>query len=152
MNVFTLVLALAVFSGSPNTGAVSSGLQTYCPAENGQSHRLALNLANAPSYSASRSRLGIAATMSVAVLTDAADGAKCQQMLSYATQQAQAVGGSLSGTTTVFYRAGAYYFAIVTKSPPPAQTPPNGYLHVRTGFTLVHVFDSSLRPLGGAAL
>ena len=150
MIVLTLLLALAAAGG--HTVAASSVLPPSCPAENAQSHRLALNLASAPSYAASRARLGIPATTSVAVLTDATDAAKCQQMLSYATQQAQAVGGSLTGTTTVFYRAGAYYFAIVTAPAPAGQTPPPGYLHVRLGFTLVHVFDNSLHAVGGAAL
>jgi hypothetical protein len=153
MTIVLLAAALSDGRSEPSARtAVAGSTALSCPAENGQSHRLAVRLANDPAYVNVRARVGIAASSDVAVLTDAADAPRCQQMLAYAQQKAEAAGGSLTGTTTVFYRAGSCYFAIVTAPPPPVQTPPQGYLQIRTGFTLVYVFDGSLQPLGAAAL
>jgi hypothetical protein len=88
----------------------------------------------------------------VSVLTDNTDASACEAMYGHVLQRAQAAGGSLEGTTTVFYRAGAFYIAIVTTPEPAEVTPRPGYAHVRSGFTLVYVFDNGLRALGPVAL
>jgi hypothetical protein len=151
MNALFLTLAMLAHGGASPRASVEA--LPNCPAATAQSDRLAYGLATSADYSDLRSRWYLQATTpeNVRVLADPGDSASCQKMHAHALQVAQSHGGSLDGTTTVFYKAGLYYFAIVT-IPPDLTTPPPGAVRIRHRFVPLYVFDGNLNPITALAM
>lgn len=152
-----LILGFTVLAGAGVAGAAPAAVPAmlpYCPAATEQSDELAYGLATSADYAGIRTNFYLQATTpeNVRVLTDPADAAVCQRLQEYAAQQAQAHGGSLSGSTTVFYRAGTYYYAIVTVPLVSNAVTPDGGMQVRDRFVPVYVFDSNLNAVVAVAL
>jgi hypothetical protein len=149
MQIIPLLAYTALLLGQ----APSSATQA-CSPENEQSHRLALNLATSDSYVNPRATalMPKLAASQVRVLTDAADAAICQRMLTTIQQRATASGANLSGSVIVNYQAGSQYVAVVTYPRPTPPPPPSGYAHIRTGWTAVFVFDQSFTRVTPLAL
>lgn len=155
MHGIALLASLAILVGSaPQHSERSGAVFAACPPESEQSHRLALNLATSELYARRRqtAALPLVAVSQVRVLTDASDAALCQRMLSHIQQRAVASGGDLTGSVVVYYQAGDYYLAVVTNPRPEPPPPPPGYVHIRTGWTAVFVFNPSLSQATALAL